>query len=137
MPEEKCPHSDCKGSKKKYKRLSAHTKIVHEGGTMPGGASARPAGTAGADGSFGSQIGRALDPSFDFSVADSIRSGASPVPTSAHSSPSVGRVLVEGDAVPTQVFRRTGIPVIRKVGHGLKVIEKNGRAVWAPNRREE
>ncbi len=109
MPEQKCPHPDCRGRSKKYKRLSAHTKIVHEGGSI-GGSSARPTATEGGDASFGSQIGRALDPSTEITVNDVIHSNAKPGRS------SVIRILPEGENQTVMVFRKTGIPVTRKVG---------------------
>ncbi len=124
MSEQKCPHPDCKGRSKKYKRLSAHTKIVHEGGTIGGGSSGRPAATVGGDASFGSQIGRALDPGTEFTVNDITHSRNRP-----QSRSSVVRILPEGEQQTVMVFRRTGIPVTRKVG--------DKRIVPVPERERE
>ncbi len=100
----KCDHPDCRGSSKKYSRLQQHKDIIHGSRTIgPGQSGGDPEGT------LGGQIGRGLDAGYDFGVVDVVKASNS-------RGSSVVRVLPDGESRPIHVFRRTGIPVIRKIG---------------------
>ncbi len=110
----------CPKCSKVLKRASSkdgHNERIH--GQAPGATS--PSADVGGDGSFGSQIGRALDSTTEFTVSDVIKSGADPQRSSTMN------VLPKGENRAVRVFRATGIPVVRKVGSKIRVMPREDR----------
>lgn len=60
-------------------------------------------------GTFGGQIGRAYDDNFDFTISEVVG-------PNSKSTSRTERLLIPGIDEPVLVFKKTGIPVIRKVG---------------------
>lgn len=114
MSKQKCNHPDCKGKSKKFVNVALHKRIVHEGQTI-GSVSAQGSSSesSSGDGMFGSQIGRALNQNSGILPADF--KGTKNAPTQ----PST-RGIFDEDGKPTQVFRKTGVRVVRKVGDKRK-----------------
>ncbi len=96
----KCP----KCGKTGLKNIKAHDRISHSDTS-----SSRAATDLSDDGAYGGQIGRAMDPAYDFTVDQIIH------PRSRSESGTI-RILPKGATQPVTVFRGTGVPVVRKVG---------------------
>ncbi len=98
----KCP--DC-GKSMKAASIKRHRVNLHGKSGSPASTSSSPSD----DTSFSGQIGKALDPSFDFGVTDVTHQNS-------RSRSGIIRILPNGESQPVTVFRATGVPVVRKIG---------------------